>query len=72
MSKAINDVTTDVKNILRQLYELLMILAGFVVALLIFDAVLKFVGFDIPFVRSPDTTQLAYLCGAYWLARKAG
>jgi hypothetical protein len=41
--------------------------------LLIFAGnVLSLFGFRVPYVPNIDFTALAYLCGAYWLYRKAG
>lgn len=65
--KALLGIITSMVNTVIQVAYLV---AGLAIALLILGTSLRLAGKPLPYLPIADATALAYLCGAWWLARK--
>ncbi len=67
----------DLKNInIEQIIHMVMryvaMITSWVILLMVAATVARTQGWTVPYIRTMDPTPLAYLCGAWWLYKKAG
>ena len=62
----------NIGQLLNQIIALMAQIVGIGLIVIMFAVISKLFGFQIPHVATPNETALAYLCGAWWLLRKAG
>mgnify|MGYP000991523211 FL=1 len=55
--------------VIGQIFSIIAQLVGYAILLLIAAAVMQKFGVRLPAIPTIGATELAYLCGAYWLAR---
>ena len=68
--KGYTDLKSSIQWVINEVTSWLWMIAALAIAAIFFASVTKAAGYPIRFVPSLDPTPLAYLCGAYWLARK--
>ena len=59
----------DLNQIASALQHLAVTIIGFVLAIIMLGTVMRATGHALPYLPAIDATQLAYLCGAFWLYR---
>ena len=59
----------DFNGILNQVVSIVKLVIGFVILLLLAGTTARAARIGIPMLPSMGTTELAYLCGAWWLVR---
>lgn len=62
----------NISQIIGQIQQLAMLIVGLVLALLLCGTAFRMAGHAIPYLPAVAETPLAYLCGGYYLYRKAG
>ncbi len=68
--KGYADLKSSIAYIIGEVASWLWMIASLAIAALFFASATKAAGYPIRFVPTLDPIPLAYLCGAYWLARK--
>lgn len=68
--KAYTDAKGSIQWVVNEITSWLWMLAGLAIAVVVFATLAKLTGYPIRMLPTLDPTPLAYLCGAYWLARK--
>lgn len=62
-------MTTDINAIISQVVSIITTIVGLALLVLVAGAVLAKFGVRASFLPSVNPTELAYLCGAWWLYR---
>lgn len=61
----------DVNALVNQATSIVTLIIGIVILIILAGTVARAARLGIPWLPSMGTTELAYLCGAWWLWRKA-
>jgi hypothetical protein len=68
--KGYSELKSTIGQIIGEITSWLWMIVSLAIAAIFFASAVKAAGYPVRFVPTLEPTALAYLCGAYWLARK--
>lgn len=66
----VSQIRAAIGTVIAEVTGWLWMITTLAIAVIFFASVAKLAGYPIRMMPAIDPTPLAYLCGAYWLARK--